>query len=570
MDIKFKELNINCLDTINEFFREKNTLLADYFFETLLIYNNTYKYEYCIFNNSLFIKMELDKNEKFDYFYFPISNNPIDDLKILTDYSKNHGKTAIFVNITSEDLEKYKPYISKEYFIQLNIDSIDYVYETDHLSTLVGHRYNQKRRHLHKFLENYDIKNVEITKNDLDEILNFIDLWEVSSNEPYKNVENEKKSLKEIFKYFDTFNLLGFKYYINNKLVGFTLGGIINNQFIQHFEKCLDQFEGIYVYSTSYISKILKDKGIKYLNKEEDIGEPGLRKAKKSWSPDLFINNYFIILKSDSKFKIVKNYDNYDDLLSHFNSTFPDEKFNQYFKNHLLQYFNNEVLFINNDFISLKLYHDFISSIGQVRYLYGLLTVINYQKNGFMSYLIHENLVHNTILIPQNQEIVSFYEKLGFKKINTYIKTTFVSKKKNINLSGFSIEKIKIDNINSYVNAILSIFKNNISTINHIYRDQEFIRLNIIQYLNCDDEVYVLKDLNSNILGYAFYEKDQNYIREIFTLNNLFFDIFINHILLDLHINNVKCNILSKKDSNYLALGYKLESYDLFLNLLFD
>ena len=42
MDIKFKELNINCLDTINEFFREKNTLLADYFFETLLIYNNTY------------------------------------------------------------------------------------------------------------------------------------------------------------------------------------------------------------------------------------------------------------------------------------------------------------------------------------------------------------------------------------------------------------------------------------------------------------------------------------------------------------------------------------------------
>ena len=171
----------------------------------------------------------------------------------------------------------------------------------------------------------------------------------------------------------------------------------------------------------------------------------------------------------------------------------------------------------------------------------------------------------------QNQGISDNPGKLiGFKKINTYIKTKFVSKKKNINLTGFSIEKVKIDNINSYVNAILSIFKNNISTINHIYRDQEFIRLNILQYLSCDDEVYVLKDSNNNILGYAFYEKDQNYIREIFTINNLFFDIFINHILLDLHINNVKCNILSKKDSNYLALGYKLESYDLFLNLLFD
>lgn len=570
MILKFNKLDINCLKTINAFFKEKDTLLADYYFETLLIYNNVYKYEYCIFNDSLFIKMLLDKDDIYDYFYFPLSKDPLKDIKILSDYSKSNKKISIFVNVCEEDLAKYREKILKNHFVQLNIDSIDYVYDVENLSSLVGHRYNQKRRLLHKFLENFNVKNVEINKNDLDELLNFIDIWEKESNEPYKNVLNEKQSLKTIFDSYKYFNLLGYKYYVDNKLVGFTFGGIVKNQFIQHFEKCLDTYEGLYQYSTNYICSILKQKNIEYLNKEEDIGENGLRKAKKSWNPDLLVNNYFIISKYDVKFQVVQNYTKKEEIIEQFNNTFPDEEFNTFFNNELYSYFNNEVLLINNDFISLKMYHDFLSSVGKIRYLYGLLTIKNYQRNGFMSYLIHENLVHNTILIPQNEEVISFYKKLGFRKINTYIKTIFISKNKDINLSEFKILKISISDMNSYINAILSIYNNNVSLINRLYRDQEFIRLNILEYLKCNDEVFILKDKNNNILGYAFYDFKNNYIREILTLNNLFFDVFINLILLDLHVNNIKCNILTKKDSNLIALGYKLESYDLFLNLLFD
>lgn len=177
------------------------------------------------------------------------------------------------------------------YEVQYNRDSADYLYETETLASLSGKKLHGKRNHINRFLENYpDYKYERIDDENCDECLELAYAWAKKNiqDEPAERVEDktyEKCALEFALKHRDELGLIGALIRVEGRVVAFTLGGrLTEDTFDINFEKAYAEVQGAYaMINREFVRRELT--GYKYVNREEDMGVPGLRHAKTSYQP---------------------------------------------------------------------------------------------------------------------------------------------------------------------------------------------------------------------------------------------------------------------------------------------
>ena len=168
----------------------------------------------------------------------------------------------------------------------------DYIYEVDDLIRLSGSKYHGKKNHLNKFLNTYAFSYEEITEDNIEECRRMKEEWAVRKGGDIEEYREELDIIDNVLDNYDKFNLIGGLIRIDGKVSAFTIGEAISEDtFVTHFEKADEDIPGLYqAINQQFAANSIS--GFKYVNREDDIGLPGIRQAKLSYRPVMMFDKY--------------------------------------------------------------------------------------------------------------------------------------------------------------------------------------------------------------------------------------------------------------------------------------
>lgn len=169
----------------------------------------------------------------------------------------------------------------------------DYVYTMESLRDLAGKKLHAKRNHIHQFMAQYGerYEYVKITGDMMGECVDVYNEW-LSEKSPDETDNMELCAIKALLMHMDVLGIRGGGIRIDGKLAAFTLGQKMDdNMAVVHIEKADNEIMGLYtVINNQFVQHELTD--VKFINREEDMGMEGLRKAKLSYYPAYMIDKF--------------------------------------------------------------------------------------------------------------------------------------------------------------------------------------------------------------------------------------------------------------------------------------
>jgi hypothetical protein len=174
-------------------------------------------------------------------------------------------------------------------------DAFDYLYDFQGLRDLPGKDYHKKKNHVNKFLKTYE--NWQYLKLDEDTL----PLARAVNDAWFEGVEeadllSEKQAIEEAFNHMKALDFTGGLITIDESPAAFTLGEALNGDtLVVHIEKALGPYQGLYAMINQQFLQH-QPEGFVHVNREQDLGIEGLRKAKLSYRPVGFVAKHILRL----------------------------------------------------------------------------------------------------------------------------------------------------------------------------------------------------------------------------------------------------------------------------------
>ena len=290
--LEFKCVSINDLERYNKYRLADVTYASEGAFTTMFIWNRYYNLEYADNGEFLFIRFNIKGKES--AYFFPIGKGNLKKaIDELYEYSKARGERLRFILVTKENADKLSALFPDRFLMEPDRNCFDYVYLTEKMISLSGKKLHSKRNHLNYFLENYKYEYLKITEQKL---------LEECAQKAYKLVSEKTKNrnsfeLGAMERYFENYfglNQKGGAIRIDGEIVAMSFGERLNRETaLIQIELADENYRGAY----QVINKLFCEnewKDCLYVNREEDMGIEGLRRAKKSYQPEFLVEKYIV------------------------------------------------------------------------------------------------------------------------------------------------------------------------------------------------------------------------------------------------------------------------------------
>jgi hypothetical protein len=289
---QFKELSLKEKPLLDEAFTQFPPVISEFTFTNLFIWRHAYQIKISRLQNFLCLLAERGE----DPFYFSVigEGDMVECCRILFQYSEEKGIPPKIARVSEEMITRID-WKEEGFLFELDRDQSDYIYLTKDLIQLEGRKYHRKRNHIKQFKEKYSYQYIPLTSEWISECLRLKTEWcDLRHCEVIPGLANESVAIKEAFTHFEQLGVKGGAILINGKLEAFALGEPLNPETVViHIEKANPAYEGLY---TLINQAFLENEwsGYTYVNREQDLGEEGLRKAKESYFPHHMIHKYII------------------------------------------------------------------------------------------------------------------------------------------------------------------------------------------------------------------------------------------------------------------------------------
>lgn len=237
---------------------------------------------------------------------FPVGQGDIRPVldAIIAD-SRQRGIPCRFTSLNQADMELLEAFYPGKFRFRCEISDFDYVYNIDDLADLKGRKYQQKRNHVNRFQANFPDWHAEmLNETTMEDAKALIDHWfSHKEEEPEMDMGLEKVALRRAFEHFDELGLEGLVLYAGGQPVAVTMGSRLSQDtFDVHFEKAREDIQGAYGAINRAFARHLREKypDLRYLNREDDLGLPGLRKAKLSYEPAFLVEKCWAYLAEEA------------------------------------------------------------------------------------------------------------------------------------------------------------------------------------------------------------------------------------------------------------------------------
>lgn len=238
--------------------------------------------------------------DRFSVYPFPLGRGdvkPILDRMILD--ARSRGIPFRLSSLTKSDCDLIEALYPGRFQFHTDRDSYDYIYRTEDLASLRGKRYQSKRNFVNRFHLNHpECKYLPLDSSTETLAKDVAAQWmaEKLADDPLADFHLERTALERAFAHREGLGLEGMVLVENDRPIAMTMGSrLCRNTFDIHFEKAVAGYDGAYAAINQAFARYLQEKypEVEYLNREDDMGIPGLRKAKLSYHPDHLVEKYW-------------------------------------------------------------------------------------------------------------------------------------------------------------------------------------------------------------------------------------------------------------------------------------
>ena len=221
----------------------------------------------------------------------------------MVEYFNKVLKCPFKIYLADEEAVEYlKLKESEDFVVTEQEDLKDYLYDGDALRSLSGKKLHKKKNHLNAFLKEYEgrYEYRRLCCSDRGDVWEFLDKWrEQKGDDVEEHLDYEVTGIHEILKNCSFLNVRMAGVYIDNKLEAFTIGSYndLEDMAIIHIEKANPEIRGLYQFINQQFL-IHEFPEVKLINREDDLGQEGLRRAKMSYNPCGFARKYLIEQKN--------------------------------------------------------------------------------------------------------------------------------------------------------------------------------------------------------------------------------------------------------------------------------
>ena len=287
--LEFHKVRLSDKEWADSCLRHAASMNCEYTFGNLYIWQEAYATEICHYKDFLICRWDAESHIAYS---MPLGEGNFTEAveQILAD-AASHDMPARIYGITSGYLMMLQEAFTGQFEYHYDEGMYDYIYSVEKMTNLSGKKYHGKRNHITNFKKNYpDWSFEEISKDNIEECIETHLRWLSEKGEEDEDYQDEFQAVLKAFRHYDELGWRGGLIRAGGQVVAFTMGEALPSGrcFVTHFEKASADMQGAYpIINQEFTKNCLQD--FEYVNREEDLGIEGLRKAKQSYRPEILL-----------------------------------------------------------------------------------------------------------------------------------------------------------------------------------------------------------------------------------------------------------------------------------------
>ena len=316
MNLEFKEITVEDSPVMMPYYNMRKNNTCDSVFLESFIWKEFYNVRYAIwedkallwlmeYNGKCFSAMPLCKEEDLPGAFGAIQQ-----------YFNEELGYPLVINLADEYAVKYLNLPEEKYFVKEQEDSRDYLYLGESLRKLSGKKLHKKKNRLNVFLRQYEgrFEYRTLGCDDKDDMWKFLDRWRIQKGEDQEeHLDYEVRGIHDILRNCCELNIHMGGIYVDGRLEAFSVGSYnkIEDMAVIHIEKANPEIPGLYQ-AINQMFLLNEFPNVQWVNREDDMGLEGLRKAKMSYNPADFARKYLVeqLLDGQKSYKRAEEIEN--------------------------------------------------------------------------------------------------------------------------------------------------------------------------------------------------------------------------------------------------------------------
>lgn len=301
--LTLEEITIEKKELFNQYLKRKCSQNSEFTFTNLFMWRKSYDMRYVILNDMLCIMPQHKggpRSATFPVGFIGEDGKEKDIVPVIEEllaYFKDIGAEPLIRLYDDITVQKLTQAFPGKFLITEDMGSFDYVYSVQELSNLSGKRFHAKKNHVNKFMRLYPWEYRPISSENVAECLRVFEQWYQNRADEVAGLDEEYEAVRELFSNWDKLDVSGGSLWVDGSMIAFSVGEpLCDRMAVIHLEHADTAYEGAFAMMNQ---QFLKNRWqeFEYVNREEDMGIPGMRKAKESYHPVFMVKKYVATLQ---------------------------------------------------------------------------------------------------------------------------------------------------------------------------------------------------------------------------------------------------------------------------------
>ena len=292
--LSFKKLTLEDIDRLRPYFAHSQSKICDNTVGGTFMWRDFFSVEYAEAHGALIFKVVVKYHGGATAFTVPLGGDVAGGIEEVEFYCRHYKIPLKYCTVTQCDMGPLKA-AYPVFSLHLEADWSDYLYRAEDIVSLAGRKYSGQRNHINYFKKSYsEPRFEEITAANIGEVKAFYDEFNLVTNKASEIFAEERRKTIEVLENYNAYGLLGGLIRAEGKVAAFAAGEIWQGVLFVHIEKANPEIRGAYQVINNEFAKHFVSPGVEFVNREEDVGDMGLRTSKLSYHPCELIDKYIV------------------------------------------------------------------------------------------------------------------------------------------------------------------------------------------------------------------------------------------------------------------------------------
>ncbi len=294
--LNFAPLTLDDIPTVKPFLTFQQSRICDYSIGGIFMWRDYFHTRFAVFQGALLFQVRyLSGVTAFTIPLSPDREACLAAVEQIELFCKEKNLPLVYCTVPENVLPKFRERYP-DALIQPSRDWSDYLYRTEDLVSFRGKKYDGQRNHIHKFKKLFpDWSFEEITQENLPKVCAFYDDFAAKYEKPGDLAHEESDKVKELLQNYDCYGQFGGILIVDEKIIAMSVAERVNDTLFIHVEKADIEYPGVYQVIVQEFLKHFAQEGDEFVNREEDVGDEGLRRSKLSYHPTALLEKSTIL-----------------------------------------------------------------------------------------------------------------------------------------------------------------------------------------------------------------------------------------------------------------------------------